>query len=272
MAIRNILVAFDGSDAAQAALRLGARMAAKYGAHLTGLMVHGGPPAYLAHLAERLGELREVLAEQDRAAMARSEATFRAMTADVPHAHWLTIEGRPDAVLAERARYADVVLIGRPPAGTDETAFSIHPDRLALQSGRPLIVAPAGYDSPLGDRAVVAWDGQRAAARALADAMLILETKDLVTILTVEREEGAMVGPVALLREHLDRHGVATDWARVSAGRRPVSAAIVDWCAENRPTLLVMGAYEHSKFREDLIGGVTNAVLDAATCPVLMAH
>ena len=54
-----------------------------------------------------------------------------------------------------------------------------------------LIVPRDGAPEALGDRAFVAWDGRRSAARALADAMQILETKSLVTILTVGDVPGA---------------------------------------------------------------------------------
>ena len=47
MAIKNILVAFDGAVGAVSALSPGLRMAEKYDAHLTGQMPHGDPPAYL---------------------------------------------------------------------------------------------------------------------------------------------------------------------------------------------------------------------------------
>jgi nucleotide-binding universal stress UspA family protein len=36
--------------------------------------------------------------------------------------------------------------------------------------------------------------------------------------------------------------------------------------------LLVMGGYGHARFREMLLGGVTQTVLAAMTIPVLMSH
>jgi nucleotide-binding universal stress UspA family protein len=33
-----------------------------------------------------------------------------------------------------------------------------------------------------------------------------------------------------------------------------------------------MGAYEHSKFSEDLLGGVTQDILERARLPILMSH
>jgi nucleotide-binding universal stress UspA family protein len=55
-------------------------------------------------------------------------------------------------------------------------------------------------------------------------------------------------------------------------GRGGVAATILDACAEVGAGLLVMGAYEHSKFAQDLLGGVTRDILAQAPLPVLMSH
>ncbi|WP_276326206.1 universal stress protein [Phaeobacter gallaeciensis] len=36
--------------------------------------------------------------------------------------------------------------------------------------------------------------------------------------------------------------------------------------------LIVMGAYEHSKFSQDLFGGVTHEVIRSSQVPVFMSH
>ncbi|MCP4995312.1 MAG: universal stress protein, partial [Gammaproteobacteria bacterium] len=38
------------------------------------------------------------------------------------------------------------------------------------------------------------------------------------------------------------------------------------------PGLLVMGAYEHSKFRQSIVGGVTSSVLKKAKIPIIISH
>ena len=45
-------------------------------------------------------------------------------------------------------------------------------------------------------------------------------------------------------------------------------------CSEvaERASLLVSGAYGHSRYRELLLGGVTRTLLDRAHLPVLLAH
>ena len=52
----------------------------------------------------------------------------------------------------------------------------------------------------------------------------------------------------------------------------PVGAAFLTAAAAAGATLLVMGAYTHSRVRQQLLGGVTRHVLAHAETPVLMAH
>jgi nucleotide-binding universal stress UspA family protein len=51
-----------------------------------------------------------------------------------------------------------------------------------------------------------------------------------------------------------------------------VAQTILDHCADFKADLLVMGAYEHSKFSEDILGGTTNDVLSSLIIPCFMAH
>ena len=61
-----------------------------------------------------------------------------------------------------------------------------------------------------------------------------------------------------------------TSQAHVPSGG--IGATILDACDETGAGLLIMGAYEHSKFSEDLLGGVTRDILEKAQLPVLMSH
>ena len=59
------------------------------------------------------------------------------------------------------------------------------------------MIFPAGYrGNVFNNKAVIAWDGGRAAARALADAMQIPETEVSVEIVSVGRSplEGSLPG------------------------------------------------------------------------------
>jgi len=51
-----------------------------------------------------------------------------------------------------------------------------------------------------------------------------------------------------------------------------VGNALLSMAADIDADLLVMGGYGHSRFRELLLGGVTQTILKSMTLPVLMAH
>lgn len=279
MAIKNILVAYNGSESSDDAVRLGLLMAKKYDAHLTGVLAHGMPQI----LASATPWLTEGLSAELTAIAKRMKAEtyeaitkrFGELTGDAAlgdRLHWLDVEGNTDTTIMELARCFDITLMGQFQAVQGEEQITLHPDLIALQSGRPVLIVPRGYGvTELNEHAVLAWDGTRAASRALSDAMLILETKTLVSVLTIGDEHLGRGRKEADICTQLERHGIRAEWVR-----RPregsIGATIIDFCREQGAGLLVMGAYEHSKFSEDLIGGVTNEVLQKSEIPVLMSH
>lgn len=277
MAIRNLLVGYNGTEGADSALGLGLLMAQKYDAHLTGILAHG-PVRGAEHLAPWLSAcVVEYIAERERELAESIAGQFRERVAGAGRegkADFIDASGDPDTRLAACASCHDFLLLGRFDPAQGRENLAMHPDRVALQSGRPLIVVPPGYRTEsLPDHALVAWDGKRAAARALNDAMLILETKAKVTVLTVGSAPGREPRPGEDPMVHLARHGVPAERVHLEPGGRTIGRTILESCEENDVGLLVMGAYEHSKFSEDLVGGVTNEeVLRRARIPALMAH
>ncbi len=276
MAIKSILVAFNGAASSKAALQAGLLMARKYDAHLTGLLAHGPSrvDSALPNWAPKSlrDSLSEMAAQASRDIATAFHETLRGRLPEA-HVHWIDERGRPDATVAEYSRLYDIAVIGRQDGAAGAEHLELRPARVALKSGRPVLVTPANWSSEMfSERAVLAWDGHRASSRALADAMLILETKQLVTVLTVET--GDVRKPLAGIRveTHLERHGVPVERVRIKPEGRRTSEAILDYCREVGAALLVAGAYEHSQFREDLVGGVTTDLVNGADLPVLVSH
>ncbi|MEM8740222.1 MAG: universal stress protein [Pseudomonadota bacterium] len=273
MSIKNILLSYNGSDASEAALKLARLMAQKYEAHLTGLLSYG-PQAIISSYAGYLPEgVVEQIAESDRQLRRDIERSFRAATADDPanRIHFSDVFSSADDGLMEMARCFDLIVLGAHGGDSAVPHMEPHPDIVARHSGRPVLVVPRAYDADrLSEHALVAWDGGRAASRALADAMQILETKTEVTLLTVG--DPSETEALRDITAHLMRHGIkVTPRVKAREGRR-IANVILDAVGEAEAGLLVMGAYEHSKFAEDLFGGVTNAVLQGSHVPVLMSH
>ncbi|MEX0852290.1 MAG: universal stress protein [Bauldia sp.] len=277
MSIKNILVAYNGTPSSDAAVGMGLLMAKKYDAHVTGVLAHGVPQFLSAAgswLSERQSrQINEVVARVKSEVHDGIAARFGEITAGSGRAdkvHWINIYGAPDRTIVEIARCFDITLMGEYTPVPGEEQLVLHPDIVALQSGRPVLVIPKDYKvAALKEHAVFAWDGKRAAARAMSDAMQILETKTLVTILTVGEDTPRDGIEGADISAHLARHGVPTEWTRLPR-KGSIGATIADYCRASEAGVLVMGAYEHSKFSEDLIGGVTNEVFKKITIPVLM--
>lgn len=202
---------------------------------------------------------------------------FNAACAEVPadRLHWIDSGGSVQRTVARYARLFDITVLGMHESSLDHNLshIEIYPDRVTFDSGRPVIVFPADHKgSVFGKRAVVAWDGGRAAARALADAMQILEAEGEVEVVSVGRSplEGSLPG--IDVKTILDRHDVKVKLTELPRGKKPIADTLVEHCEATGASLLVMGAYEHSPLREGLIGGVTHDIALRARIPVLMSH
>jgi len=143
-------------------------------------------------------------------------------------------------------------------------------------SGRPILAFRAGSASGLekaAGRVVIAWDGSRSAARAMADALPFLSRADEVRIMTAVGEKpGAIAKLGAEAQRHLRMHGITASLDDVDAGREKIGAVLDRYVKQQTPDLLVMGAFGHSRAQEFLLGGATQHVLAKPPCPVLLSH
>lgn len=272
MSIHNILVAFNGSDSAIAALNYAASLAGD-SAHVTALLAYSKHEAINSHADWVPAAAREIIQQANADILTAIETRLNDMRTELglgDRLHFDRVAGRVDAVLSECARGYDILLVGQDQNEDIDEHVTIHPDRIALLSGRPVLVVPASFDAHASHaHAALAWDGSRAAARALSDSLGLLEDQGRVTILTVG--DATLPRPITELQLHLSRHGVAATHHPL-APVPGIARALLAYCRENDPSFLVMGAFEHSKFREDFLGGVTARVLRDTPIPVLLSH
>lgn len=275
MAIKSILVAYSGDAGGSGGLKLALQMARKYGAHLTGVVSHG--PTYLERDYSRYmnAEILDIVRSRDAVEVAGIRADFEARVAAEGAgvvAEFLDLNARHGFTLAECARTYDILVMGRRAMQPGREHFGERPENVALRCGRPVILVPHNYARDrINEHAVVAWDGKRAAARALGDAMHILETKDKVTVLTVDGAQSGATSGDDIMRL-LHRHGIAAERLVRTAARGKVAATILEACRDVDAGLLVMGAYEHNRTMEEIFGGVTRDLMEDAPLPVLMSH
>jgi nucleotide-binding universal stress UspA family protein len=171
------------------------------------------------------------------------------------------------------ARRFDLSIVGQAEPETSAVEEIIVESAL-FESGRPVIIVPYIQKAPLKlDRVMLCWDGSRAAARAIADAMPLLRRAGRVEVVIVANErgkqdeiEGADMGG------HLARHGLNVEVKRTALGGIDVADVILSHAADASSDLIVMGGYGHSRLREFVLGGVTRSILRSMTVPVLMSH
>ncbi len=264
----------------EAALAGGAAIARRVGGELTALVFRADIKAPRNRLANLLIGMDALAREEEARSETQAQATLQAFVAaaareglaaqtlveQVP----LFLEGER---AAEQARTRDLSLV---PVGPSVLADVSLAEAVLFGSGRPVLVYPEALPLTPADRfgtVAVAWDGGRAAARAVADALPLLKAAGEVRAVVVTDEKpAARPGLAAPLVRHLQAHGVEARVDEIPAQGEPIGRVLRAYVAGKGIDLLVMGGFGHSRAREFVLGGATANLLDAPPCPVLLAH
>ena len=278
MSYKDLLVQVDDTRSCAKRIELAVALAVTHEAHLTGVYIISEPSP-----ASFVGIPAELLTDLQQKARDRADLALRRF-ADVAKRNQIAFETRVDRVLytevadalATHARYADLVILGQIDPDDPVAGPRYLPEEVILGSGRPALVIPyIGAAASFGERAMVAWDASREAARAVNDALPLLERAKAVGVVTVnpgDKPFGHGEEPGADIGLHLARHGIKVEVQRVEARDLDTANAILSHVANEGADLLVMGPYGHSRLREVVLGGVTRTILAEMTVPVLMSH
>ena len=232
------------------------------------LVAEGGAAVAAIFEAER-----EKALERAHAALAIFET--EAKRAGVTHSSRAisALQGEAAAILGATARLYDLAVVAQPEFERD-TFDNTLAQEILFQSGGPVLFMPYTFKGAFQARRVgICWDGSRLAARAVRDAMPLLEQAEAITIITINA--GNDVPPdasAANLVRHLSRLGVPTEIDGLKTARANIQSTILSLAADESLSLLVMGGYGHSRLRETVFGGVTRDMLQSMTVPTLMTH
>ena len=171
-------------------------------------------------------------------------------------------------MLVDYARLRDLTIVSVP-ASYDQW----YAEAVIFGSGRPTLVLP---ESPrprpfkLGTVAV-AWDFSRTAARAVSDALPLLEKAKKVRIVTVVNEKKLDTKrSAAELAKNLARHGIDVVLDEIDAAGRGIGEVLEAYTASHGIDVLVMGAYGNSRWRQFILGGATKSLLSKPPLPIMI--
>jgi nucleotide-binding universal stress UspA family protein len=146
-------------------------------------------------------------------------------------------------------------------------------EEVLFQTGRPMICVPAGATAFKASRLLVAWDGTSRAARALNDAMPWLMQAEHVEIVSITNEKDlAKLVPGTEVAPHLARHGVKVEVVGLDPIGKDAGTALRERATLAGIDMIVMGAFAHSRWRQMILGGVTDSMFSHAEIPVFMSH
>ncbi|OAF01183.1 universal stress protein UspA [Bradyrhizobium centrolobii] len=175
--------------------------------------------------------------------------------------------------LAERARFSDLTLV---PVKPHDSRTENIIETLLFESGRPLLLCPEHRVSELRpefENVMIAWDHSARAARAVGDALPILQAAASVRIITVTDDQTETIKRSGMdLVDHLREHGVYASFETAQADGSSIGKVLGSLADSHDIDAIVMGAYHHSRLNEIVWGGVTKTVIGQPPCWVMISH
>jgi len=284
MALKELLVQLNQAEGVDSRLRLAMSLAERHSCRLTALFVAEWNRAQsTARATAEMGlATARALDELDLTVNTEIGRIASRLWNEVQRFHnttgvdfeWHQVRGFCDAAVRKYAPLTDLCILGHEGLDPLFAAEWSLCENMLLSLGTPILYVPKGTSvTTLGGRILIAWDGSRAAARALNDALPLIDESDHTLILNVDcGQHEQSTATLSRLAERLLRHCPSADFAKTEAAPRLIAEVLQARAREMNADLIVSGAYAHSRLKERLFGGVTRSLLEKTRFPLLMSH
>ncbi|WP_103224633.1 universal stress protein [Roseibium marinum] len=280
MSIKTILAIMEFKTALEN-ISLATAVARAHDAHLTVLNIgevpslpfygfggHGYVEIWSEECDQRKEDLAEVNTRMDQQ-LAREGLSYDLRP-------YLSSPEREDNLVARHAIYCDLAVVLRSAEQELESVEKNAIDGALFDSGRPVLYIPKSPElDTIGQRVAIAWNAQREAARAVTDALPFLKKATQIDLLVVDPvvgDEDHGQDPGSDMALILSRHGLNLNVRIVASEGRPVSQVLLETARDLKSDLIVMGAYGHSRLRQNILGGTTSEMLENSDVPLLLSR
>jgi nucleotide-binding universal stress UspA family protein len=282
--IRTILVPLATELSSEALLDAALLVAKRLNSHIRVLFIQPNPDTAFAYLPDVIlaaGVTREVIERETQEAAAAAKDRFvdwrkrqnvseaAGVRLDSCFASWSEQLGDIETVVAHFGRVSDLIVVQRPSSSSVQGQRCF--DAAVFEGGRPTLVVGERLQFTITDHVMIAWNGSLEASRALLGAMPLLHLANRVSIFAAPQYESEGVDATDLV-ESLSWHGIRAHQVPGPRDANSTGAALVSAAVEQQATMIVMGAYTHSRLRQSFLGGVTRHLLSHDPVPLLMSH
>jgi nucleotide-binding universal stress UspA family protein len=276
MTYATVMVSLALDQSNDACLEVAGQIAERFDAGIVGIAASQfSPPLYFTS-----GQLAQDVIDEGRAAIRKRigelEAQFHsAVKSRASHVEWRSAIDFPARHIVREARCADIIVSGSDKGAFSDSLAQASPKDIVMQAGRPLFVVPDSANWLDLRSVLVAWKDTTEARRAITDALPMLRKAKAVTVTEIP-EHGGWASAEARVRDvaaWLSRHGVfASELVPEQDEQRGAAVQLDGIAADLGAGVIVAGAYGHSRFRELMLGGMTQHLLIQATRCVLLSH
>jgi nucleotide-binding universal stress UspA family protein len=275
MTYATVMVSLALDESNEARLEAAGQIAERFDSGIVGIAAaQFSPPVYFTS-----GEQAQNLIDQGQALikkrMSELEVQFREATKNrAKYVEWRYAIDFPARYILQEARCADIIVSGGQSNALSDPFALASPKDLVMQAGRPLLIAPDNV-SWLDLRSVLmAWKDTPEARRAIAYSLPMLRKAKEVTVAEIVEAGDNRSAAVSRVRDvvaWLSRHGVSASEVVPEDGGDVIVQ--LDAIAANVGAgVVVAGAYGHSRFRELILGGMTQHLMTQSSRCVLLSH
>jgi nucleotide-binding universal stress UspA family protein len=269
--LKNILLPTDGSDYSLTASRYAIELAKLYKATIHGLSVvnvkltQGQLIADLSNLVSLAPrQLEEVLQDKGEVVLQELKERCEASGVRCKVSNSMGIVG--DAI-CRKARIADLIVMGKHGESSKWAGplLGSVAENVVRQADKPVLLVSKDYQPIAG--ILMAYDSGRSASHTIRYAAdLAMNLKVPITVLVISDDLEKAVSVMEEAQCYLEAYEVEVNLLLKDGDP---AMEILSAARDGNMNLIAMGAYGHN-IREFLLGSITEHVMRAAPCPVLL--